>query len=129
MARFLWGMLGAAAPEVLRLWKARLRPFTPPRSYWPVSIAYAAVGGLLAVAFAQPGSPGAAVYVGVATPFLIAGMVKHAPHAGDDIIPVSLPPTSVTGPTSPDSPLDVDLLEGFRPPSFLKRLATYTALL
>jgi hypothetical protein len=123
-SRFAWGVLGALAPEIVRLYRARLRAFTPPRSYWPISVAFALLGGGLAVLFAGS-SPASGFYVGLASPFLVAGMVRSAKRS-------SVPKPAAPGPqAAPDqAQLDVDLIGSMGvAPTAGQRLAMFICLL
>ncbi len=74
--RFLWGLVGGAAPEVLRLWRLREQDWVPPARYWPISVAMVLISGAFAQAAAAE-TPLAAIYVGVSTPYLISWMLSR----------------------------------------------------
>ncbi len=73
----LWGMLGALAPEIVRLYSIRRNPrrFRWSWFYLGASAAFALLGGALAVALPAT-TPWAALYVGVATPALVTSLVR-----------------------------------------------------
>ncbi|MGW4645415.1 hypothetical protein [Kitasatospora sp. NPDC004289] len=77
MAIFLLGMAGALAPEIVRLYEIRNDPerFQWSWFYLVASAAFAALGGLLAVAMPATTYWGA-LYIGVSTPVLINSIVR-----------------------------------------------------
>ena len=81
---FWWGALGTAAPEIVR-WIRIARSETPAEwhrvSYWLATIAYVALGGLLALLIAQP-TGGAAFSMGLATEFVVLGAISITPGTG-----------------------------------------------
>lgn len=79
---FLLGMIGALAPEIVRLYAIR---HSPARFRWSwfyavVSLAFAALGGTLALALPATTYWGA-LYVGVTTPVLVTTIAKKAREA------------------------------------------------
>ncbi len=78
MGTFLFGAIGALAPEIIRLYDARLQPFRVPRHYWLVSLAYLLLGGVVALLLSDPGNPFSAFYVGVALPVTIGALARQA---------------------------------------------------
>jgi hypothetical protein len=74
---FLLGMLGALAPEIVRVYAIRHDPskFRWSWFFLVVSLAFAALGGVLALVLPAT-TYWAAVYVGVSTPVLVSSMVK-----------------------------------------------------
>ncbi|GLI43006.1 hypothetical protein [Glycomyces algeriensis] len=74
---FLLGMVGALAPEIVRLYAIRSAPerFRWSWFYLAVSLAFAGVGGVLAMALPATTYWGA-LYVGVSTPVLVNTMVR-----------------------------------------------------
>ncbi len=74
---FLLGMAGALAPEVVRLYAVRQDPerFQWSRFYLVVSLAFAGLGGLLALVLPATTYWGA-VYVGASTPVLVNSMAR-----------------------------------------------------
>jgi hypothetical protein len=153
MSLFLFGMAGAVAPELVRMWEARYEPLTRPRSFWLLSVAFAALGGLVAILFAD--SSKSAFVLGVSTPFVISGISRQAASiythlqgggkqtgyelnkpadvdtsASSPGIDEGHPEIDHDGPAgAPDGDLRVELHTGFRPPSLSRRIAIYTTLL
>ena len=78
VATFGWGVLGSAAPEIYRLYQMRESAWTPSARYWWFSALMAFFAGFFAVAASKPDDPLAAIYVGVATPYMISWMVAKA---------------------------------------------------
>ncbi len=74
---FSLGMAGALAPEIVRLYGIREDParFTWSWFYLVVSAAFAALGGLLALAMPATTYWGA-LYIGVSTPVLVNSLVR-----------------------------------------------------
>jgi hypothetical protein len=74
---YLLGMVGALAPEVVRLYSIRHDParFRWSWFYLAVSLAFAALGGVIALVLPATTYWGA-LYVGVSTPVLVTSMVK-----------------------------------------------------
>ncbi|WP_410644000.1 hypothetical protein [Amycolatopsis sp. lyj-346] len=74
---FLLGMAGALAPEIVRLYGIRHDPdrFQWSWFYLVVSLAFAGLGGLLALALPATTYWGA-IYVGVSTPVLVNSLVR-----------------------------------------------------
>ncbi|MEU2618383.1 hypothetical protein ABZ642_09450 [Streptomyces sp. NPDC007157] len=76
-AVFLLGMVGALAPEIVRLYEIRNDPerFQWSWFYLTVSLAFSALGGVLALALPATTYWGA-LYVGVSTPVLVNSIVR-----------------------------------------------------
>lgn len=76
---FLLGTVGAMAPEIVRLYEIRNNPerFQWSGFYLAVSLAFAVLGGLLAVAMPATTSWGA-LYIGASTPVLINSIARKA---------------------------------------------------
>lgn len=73
--RFLLGVIGGAAPEVIRLYEARLDTDRRPlgtRFYWIITILFLLLAGTAATLTAANGA--AALAIGVQTPFVIRGI-------------------------------------------------------
>jgi hypothetical protein len=77
---FWLGCVGAAAPEVLRLYKARMEPIFLPRHYWVVTPLYLILGGIVALLLAQPNNPYSAFYVGASLPVLFGAIARATSH-------------------------------------------------
>ncbi|MFC9927753.1 hypothetical protein [Streptomyces sp. NPDC127190] len=77
VAVFLLGMVGALAPEIVRLYEIRNDParFQWSWFYLVVSLAFAGLGGVLALVLPATTYWGA-LYVGVSTPVLVNSMVR-----------------------------------------------------
>ena len=75
---FVFGALGAAAPEILRLYNLRQHPgrFSWSAGYILLSLPFYLLGGLLAVVLAEPNA-WSAIYIGLSTPIVINTAVKH----------------------------------------------------
>jgi hypothetical protein len=73
----MWGMLGALAPEIVRLYAIRRNPrrFRWTWFYVVVSLLFAGLGGALAVALPAT-TAWAALYVGVSTPTVVNAIVR-----------------------------------------------------
>lgn len=86
MLTYLLGMAGAAAPEVLRFYRARLVPISSlPRHYWVISALYLGLGGLVATLLAAPGNPWSAFYVGLALPIVISTAQRTVPGSAAEV--------------------------------------------
>jgi len=74
---FLLGLVGALAPEIVRLYGLRNNPgrFTWSRFYLVISILFMALGGFVAVILPAQ-NPQAAFYAGISTPVLINTVLK-----------------------------------------------------
>ncbi|GHF50365.1 hypothetical protein GCM10017566_24350 [Amycolatopsis bartoniae] len=83
MVVFLLGMAGALAPEIVRLYGIRHDPsrFRWSWFYLVVSLAFAGLGGLLALALPATTYWGA-IYVGVSTPVLVNSLVRKGRETG-----------------------------------------------
>jgi hypothetical protein len=79
---FLLGMIGALAPEIVRLYSIRHSPakFRWSWFYAVVSLGFAALGGTLALVLPATTYWGA-LYVGVTTPVLVTSIAKKAREA------------------------------------------------
>jgi len=79
---FVLGMIGALAPEIVRLYAIRHAPsrFRWSWFYTLVSLAFAALGGTLALVLPATTYWGA-LYVGVSTPVLVTSIAKKAREA------------------------------------------------
>ncbi|MFF4533762.1 hypothetical protein ACFY1P_31390 [Streptomyces sp. NPDC001407] len=77
LATVLWGMLGALAPEIVRLYTIRRNPrrFQWSWYYVLVSIAFAGLGGAMALALPAT-TAWAALYVGISTPTVVTTIVR-----------------------------------------------------
>ena len=75
---FLLGVVGAAAPEIVRLYDLRSAPyrFTWSWFYLIVSILFVALGGFVAVVL-PANNPQGAFYAGISTPVLINTALKR----------------------------------------------------
>ena|ERR1017187_2281561 len=76
---FLFGVAGALAPEIVRLYALRTRPaeFTWSWFYVVVSLLFASLGGILALALPATTYWGA-IYVGISTPVLVNAVLKKS---------------------------------------------------
>ena len=79
---FVWGCLGAIAPEVLRFFKIASNGTALPQLNWTfyamLLIAYIVIAGFVTVAFKQD-SEWKGLWVGASLPALIATLVQVAP--------------------------------------------------
>jgi Flp pilus assembly protein TadB len=98
-------MAGALAPEIVRLYEIRNDPdrFQWSWFYLVVSVAFACLGGLLAVVLPATTYWGA-LYVGVSTPVLVNSMVRKGRERGRSELPElsefrAAPPRSTPRPT------------------------------
>ena len=73
------GVIGAAAPEILRLYTIREDPskFRWSRYFVVISLVYVALGGFVALLF-QPSSYYSAFYTGLAFPFIVNSLSERA---------------------------------------------------
>ena len=76
MIRFLWGALGAMAPEIVRIYRittgesrGRVEKFG--RQYFLISVAYAIVSGFIVLASGKT-SPIECVWIGASVPAIIS---------------------------------------------------------
>jgi hypothetical protein len=80
LTSFLWGCVGAIAPEVIR-WQQIARTKRPDEwrraSYWAATLLYVAIGGALATLVAQPNGY-AAFATGLTAEFAILGALAAA---------------------------------------------------
>lgn len=83
ISMFLLGMIGALAPEIIRLYALRNTPrrFRWSGFYLVVSLLFSALGGSMAVVLPAT-TPWGALYVGVATRVLINSLVKKRATGG-----------------------------------------------
>jgi hypothetical protein len=85
VSTFLWGCLGAIAPEIVR-WYRISRHAAPDEwkraSYWVATLGYVALGGLFATLIAQPNGY-AAFVAGLSTEYAVLGVVKSAASPAD----------------------------------------------
>lgn len=92
---FLLGFLGAIAPEIYRTYQKRDQAL-PKKfsrfSFYVLSIIYAGMGGLIALA-CHPTSELAALYSGFAWPFIISGATHHKESAKDKKLAANAKPT------------------------------------
>ena len=124
MQLFWLGALGAIAPELLRMWESRHHALVRPKSFWPVSLAFAALGGVVAVLFAD--SAKSAFVLGVATPFMISGLTRQAARMSSPSAPQS---DQTPGAVEDDGQINVEIVEGIGVPTIARRLAIYASLL
>jgi hypothetical protein len=75
---FLLGFLGTLAPEILRLYDLRYKitSLQFPKGYFAISIAYASLGGVVAIILPAVNYY-AAFYTGVTLPATLSAIVKH----------------------------------------------------
>lgn len=75
--RFLLGVVGGAAPEVIRVYGARTDPgsahYLRTVFYWAITVAFLMVAGTVAVVMAAD-SHAAAFAAGIQTPFVVRGL-------------------------------------------------------
>ena len=80
--RFAWGAVGAAAPEVVRLFKIVSDPAgSAPRisrPYFPISLVFIALGGAFAVAWGE-NNPLKCLWVGVSLPVIVSSLASQIP--------------------------------------------------
>jgi hypothetical protein len=74
----MYGGFGALLPELLRLYRIRLDPFRPPPSYYVISLLFLLAAGVIVGALPGEKSALNAIYLGVASPFIISGLVRAA---------------------------------------------------
>lgn len=86
------GALGAVAPEVVRLYRLRLRTPRLHATYFAISVTYAAVAGIFAVYLARPENILSALYVGMGFPSIVAAGRK----LGDDAAGSPLSDSSIS---------------------------------
>jgi hypothetical protein len=84
---FFLGLLGAAAPEILRLYSLRTKPkqFRWSWSYLGLTVPFLLLGGLVALILPAV-TPWGAFYTGLSTPVLISSALKlsfRQPQAGE----------------------------------------------
>jgi hypothetical protein len=82
---FLLGMIGALAPEIVRLYAIRTRPsrFRWSPFYLVISFLFACLGGVVALALPAT-NYWAALYAGVSTPVLVTAILRRGINAGRD---------------------------------------------
>jgi len=80
--RFTWGAVGAAAPELLRLYNivtGRTRePLNFRRSYFLISPAFLVMGGFFSVAWGED-PPFKCIWVGLSLPVIISAYGRKPP--------------------------------------------------
>jgi hypothetical protein len=76
-ANFVWGLVGAVAPEVLRGKRLRENALITLREILGTNALMIVLSGLFAVAI-EPKSAIAAIYVGLSTPFIVSMLVNKA---------------------------------------------------
>jgi hypothetical protein len=88
---FLFGTVGALAPEIVRLYSLRTKTseFTWSWFYVAVSVLFGSLGGVLAIALPATTYWGA-IYVGISTPVLVNEVLKKSLSQSDQM--KSLPP-------------------------------------
>ena len=81
--RFLWGTLGAVAPEIIRIYRittgvsqARLPAFG--LQYFLVSVAYVVMSGFIVLASGKT-SPLECIWIGVSVPAIISTVLRRNP--------------------------------------------------
>jgi hypothetical protein len=91
---FLLGMVGALAPEIVRLYSIRSDPsqFTWSAFYIVVSILFACLGGICALVLPATTAWGA-LYAGISTPVLINTALKTPMKLSGASRPKSVAPT------------------------------------
>ncbi len=80
---FFWGALGAAAPEILRLYNifTGRNPGEPPRfglGYFLISVFFVSLGGAVAVAWGEH-HPFKSFWVGLSLPVIISELAAQFP--------------------------------------------------
>ena len=71
--------VGAAAPEIVRLYRLRMKPLPPiPRSYVLISVMFFLLGAFVAWVL-QATTPYAAFYIGASTDALISSIIGKPP--------------------------------------------------
>jgi hypothetical protein len=76
---FIFGCLGAAAPEIVRLFKFRNSPWKPPSFfYYVISLLFVGLGGMVAVLLPATTLWGA-FYVGASLPIIISKIAGEQP--------------------------------------------------
>jgi hypothetical protein len=76
LTTFIFGAIGALAPEAVRAYKSRLEPFRVPVSYWLISLIYLAVAGAAALVLAAPDSKYSAFYIGLTLPVTLGAVAR-----------------------------------------------------
>ena len=78
---FVWGLIGGAAPEVIRVYKVLIeaKDFYYPKKLLAVTLLLAIIGGAIAVAFEAP-SPHNAILIGFATPTIVSTYLGTPPQ-------------------------------------------------
>jgi hypothetical protein len=81
VVRFLWGALGALAPEIVRIYrintgvsKGKLPVFG--YGYFVISLAYAVLAGFIVIASAKT-SPLECLWIGASIPAIISYLARH----------------------------------------------------
>ena len=86
LSLFAFGCIGAAAPEVVRLYRLRTRliwDWKQQPQYIIISLAFFALGGTIAVLLPTI-TPWGAFYAGAATPVIISRIGTDPPGGGDE---------------------------------------------
>jgi hypothetical protein len=127
MSVFFWGAVGGIAPEVVRLWRLREKPWTPPTHYWPISAAMVLLCGGMALLAAAP-EPYSAFYVGIATPYLVSAWAAQAASSQPTSAPVDGRWSDADEPTdSQRGTIRVDEVrpQGIESPQFRQRVGLF----
>ena len=77
---FVYGLIGGAAPEVIRVYKilTEAKDFYYPKKLLVVTFLLAIIGGAIAVAFEAP-NPHSAILIGFATPTIVSKYAGRPP--------------------------------------------------
>jgi len=75
---FLYGMLGAIFPELLRHFNLRNEPVKIPLSYYFVTVAFVVGSGLVVTALPGHLAPLSAIYAGAAAPLIVSRGATNA---------------------------------------------------
>jgi len=82
---FILGFIGAIAPEIVRLYKIRLKHYCKvPWTYWLFSLLFSLLGGLLTLLIPAT-TPWGAFYIGLAAPVIISTATGKTPKSGRSI--------------------------------------------
>src|SRR4051794_30296499 len=103
LSAFLFGMAGALAPEVVRLYNIRQSAVgRVPSFYFIISAVFAALGGLVAVILPAT-TPWAAFYAGISMPVLVNTALRQATNGKHGVLrdglPRARPPGNATAPS------------------------------
>ncbi len=84
-ASFWWGVIGALAPEVIRLFKTVSAAQPLPAFQWAIYITllllFAGLGGAVSIAW-KPEAEWKAFWVGASLPTIVASLVQAVPSVG-----------------------------------------------